>query len=219
MRPFAATNPPQDSDEVYYLRTSIPAIHDIAVSGPFHVLEAALPNLRLRLAESSEALELFNATTENGRLVNQFCHASGPIDEIPEHCIQVELLRVRDAPLRRSLPGPVYRVVSSEPVTDAAGQFSQSPRPGGGMCAEDMQIVGSYVSAADARARANEVLDERLCDYHGAAFPKHIGAIEEGGQSMGVIIAFEGGSTPKVPFVVIVSYDCGVMLDAQGNEM
>lgn len=219
MRPFAATNPPQDSDEVYYLRTSIPAIHDIAASGPFHVLEAALPNLRARLAESSEALELFNATTENGRLLNQFCHASGPIDEIPEHFIQVELLRVRDAPLRRSLPGPVYRVVSGEPVIDAAGQVSQSPRPGGGMCVEDMQIVGSYVSAADARARANEVLDERLRDYHGAAFPKHIGAIADGGHSMGVIITFEGGSTPKVPFVVIVSYDSGVMLDAQGNEM
>ncbi|KAG6357371.1 hypothetical protein INS49_013248 [Diaporthe citri] len=63
------------TSQVYYLRTSIPAIHDITISGPFHVLEAALPNLRLRLAESSEATEVFNAVTENGRLLNQFCHA------------------------------------------------------------------------------------------------------------------------------------------------
>lgn len=213
-----ASTPPQDSNEVYYLRTSIPAIHDIAISGPFHVLEAALPNLLARLAESSEATELFNAATENGRLLNQFCHATGPIDEIPEHSVQVEMLRVRDAALRRSLPGPVYKVISAEPFLDPAGHFSQSPRPGGGMCVEDMQIVGSFVSAAAARARANEVLDERLAHYP-AAFPKHVAAVEEGGDAMGVIVAFSGGSAPTVPFVVMVSYDSGVMLDSRGNEI
>lgn len=143
MRPLAAISPPADSDEIYYLRTSIPAIHDITISGPFHVLEAALPNLRLRLAESSEATEMYNAVTENGRLLNRFCHARGPIDEIPEHFVEVELLRVSDAGLKRALPGPVYKVISSEPFLDAAGQPSQSPRPGGGMCVEDMELVGS----------------------------------------------------------------------------
>lgn len=218
MRPLVASTPPQDSDEVYYLRTSIPAIHDIAISGPFHVLEAALPNLLARLAESSEGTELFNAATEDGRLVNQFCHVTGPIDEIPEHAVHVELLRVRDIALRRCLPGPVYKVISVEPFLDAAGQFAQSPRPGGGMCVEDMQLVGRYVSAADARARANEVLDEELARYP-AAFPKRVAAVEEGGDAMGVIVAFEGGSAPTVPFVVMVSYDSGVMLDSRGNEM
>lgn len=37
MRPLTAITPPPDSDEVYYLRTSIPAIHDVTISGPFHV--------------------------------------------------------------------------------------------------------------------------------------------------------------------------------------
>lgn len=218
MRPLVSSTPPQDSDEVYYLRTSIPAFHDIAISGPFHVLEAALPNLLARLADSSEGTELFNAATENGRLLNQFCHVTGPIDGSPEHCLQVELLRVRDAALRRILPGPLYKVISAEPFLDAAGQFSQSPRRGGGICVEDMQLVGSYVSAADARARANRELVARLVRYP-AAFPKLVTAVEEGRDAMGIIIAFEGGSTPTVPFVVMVSYDSGVMLDSRGDEM
>lgn len=124
MRPLVASKPPPDSDEVYYLRTSIPAIHDITISGPFHVLEAALPNLRLRLVESSEATQMFNAATENGQLLNQFCHARGPIDEIPEFFIEVELLPVHDAQLKRALPCPLYRVTSAEPFLDEAGQPS-----------------------------------------------------------------------------------------------
>lgn len=218
MRPLAPTSPPPDSDEVYYLRTSIPAIHDVTISGPFHVLEAALPNLRLRLAESSEATEVFNAVTENGRLLNQFCHARGPIDEIPEYFIEVELLRVSDAPLKRALPCPVYRVISSEPFLNAAGQPSQSPRPGGGMCVEDMQLIGSYVSAAAAKARANQVLDARMSD-HPVALPKHVTAVDKGPGAMGVLVTFSGNSTPVVSFIVMVSYDSGVMLDLDGNEM
>lgn len=213
-----AITPPPDSDEVYYLRTSIPAIHDITISGPFHVQEAALPNLRLRLAESSEATEMFEAATEGGRLLNQFCHVRGPIDEIPSHHIEVELLRVADARLRRALPGPVYKVISSEPLLGAAGLPSQSPRPGGGVAVRDMQVVGSYVSAADARARANEVLNERMSDYPGA-LPKHVTAVNKGQDAMGVIITFPRNSTPTVPFVVMVSYDSGVMLDPHGNPM
>lgn len=213
-----AISPPPDSDEVYYLRTSIPAIHDITISGPFHVLEAALPNLRLRLAESSEATEVFNAITENGRLLNQFCHARGPIDEIPEYFIEVELLRVNDAQLKRRLPCPVYKVISSEPFLDSGGQPSQSPRPGGGMCVKDMQLIGSYVSAAAAKARANELLDARMSDYS-VALPKHVTAVDEGEGAMGVIITFSRNSIPIVPFIVMVSYDSGVMLDTQGNEM
>lgn len=162
--------------------------------------------------------ELFNAATENGRLLNQFCHVTGPIDESPEHCVQVELLRVRDAALRRILPGPLYKVISAEPFLDAAGHFSQSLRRGGGICVEDMQLVGSYVSPADARARANRELVARLVRYP-AAFPKLVTAVEEGRDAMGIIIAFEGGSAPTVPFVVMVSYDSGVMLDSRGNEM
>lgn len=218
MRPLGAISPPPDSDEVYYLRTSVPAIHDVAISGPFHVLEAALPNLRLRLAESSEATEVFNAVTESGRLLNQFCHARGPIDEIPGHFVEVELLRVNDAQLKRVLPCPVYRVISSEPFLDAAGQPSQSSRPGGGMCVEDMQLIGSYVSAATAKARANEVLDARMSD-HPVALPKHVTAVDEGQDAMGVIITFSGNSTPVVSFIVMVSYDSGIMLDLEGNEM
>lgn len=218
MRPLAPPSPPPDSDEVYYLRTSIPAIHDITISGPFHVLEAALPNLRLRLAESSEATEVFNAVTENGRLLNQFCHARGPIDEIPEYFIEVELLRVSDSPLKRSLPGPVYKVISSEPFLDAGGQPSQLPRPGGGMCLKDMQLVGSYVCAAAAKAKANELLDARMSDYP-LALPKHVTAVEEGEGAMGVIINFGRNSIPVVPFILMVSYDSGVMMDSSGNEM
>ncbi|KAK7702358.1 hypothetical protein SLS64_009650 [Diaporthe eres] len=218
MRPLAAISPPPDSDEVYYLRASIPAIHDIAISGPFHVLEAALPNLRLRLAESSEATEVFNAVTENGRLLNQFCHARGPIDEIPEYFIPVELLRVSEAQLKRALPCPVHRVISSEPFLDAAGQPAQSPRPAGGMCVEDMQLIGSYVSAAAAKARVNQALDARMSD-HPVALPKHVAAVDEGQGAMGVIITCSGNSTPVVSFIVMVSYDSGVMLDLDGNEM
>lgn len=212
MRPLMATTPPPDSDEVYYLRTSIPAIHDITISGPFHAQEAALPNLRLRLAESSEATEMFEAA-HRGRPAAQpvLPREGGPIDEIPSHHIEVELLRVADARLRRALPGPVYKVISSEPLLSAAGLPSQSPRPGFGVAVRDMQVVGSYLSAADARARANEVLNERMPDYPGA-LRKHITAVNKGQDAMGVIITFPRNSTPIVPFVVMVSYDSGVML-------
>lgn len=86
------------------------------------------------------------------------------------------------------------------------------------MAVGDMQVVGSYVSAADAKARANEVLNERMTDYPGA-LPKHVTAVDKGQDAMGVIITFPRNSTPTVPFVVMVSYDSGVMLDPRGNPM
>ncbi|KAL2286492.1 hypothetical protein FJTKL_06855 [Diaporthe vaccinii] len=142
----------------------------------------------------------------------------GPIDEIPGHFVEVELPRVNDAQLKRVLPCPVYRVISSEPFLDAAGQPSQPPRPSGGMCVEDMQLIGSYVSAATAKARANEVLAARMSD-HPVALPKHVTAVHEGQDAMGVIIPFSGNSTPVVSFIVMVSYDSGIMLDLEENEM
>ncbi|KAG8161181.1 hypothetical protein KVR01_009445 [Diaporthe batatas] len=210
MRPLVARNQPPDWDEVYYIRASIPAIHDIAISGPFHVLEATLPNLRLRIAESSEAYELFQAGTEKGQLLNQFSHVRGPVDRLPGHFIEVELQRVHDAPLKRALPCPVYRVSKAEPLLHEAGRPPESPRPGGGMCVEDLQVVGSYVSAADARARANEVLDEWLSAHPGVlAFPKHIGSVKEGGSVMGAVIVFIENSSPKIVLSVVVTFDSG----------
>lgn len=205
LRPLAARQPPENSDEVYYVRASIPAIHDIAISGPFHVLEATLPDLRLWIAESSTAYEIFKDVTEDGRFLNQFCHAQGPIDESPEHFILVELLRVHDAQLKRALPCPVYRVTVAEPLLDEAGK--PSTRPCGGACVEDLQVVGSYVSAADAKARANEVLDEWVSDHRGVipAFPKKIASVEAGGSAKGVVMAFEDNSSPRIVLSVVVT--------------
>lgn len=112
----------------------------------------------------------------------------------------------------------MYRVICSEPLLDAAGQPSQRPRPGGGVAVKSMDLIGSYPSASDAKARANEVLGARLSGYPGA-LPKHVTAVDEGEGAMGAIVTFSRNSTPIVPLIVMVTYDSGVMLDHQGNEM
>lgn len=74
------------------------------------------------------------------------------------------------------------------------------------------------MSAADAKARANELLDARVSDYP-LALPKHVTAVNKEEGTMGVIITFSRNSIPIVPFIVMVSYESGVMMDSHGNEM
>lgn len=55
-----------------------------------------------------------------------------------------------------------------------------------------------------------------MSDHPGLALPK---PMEDGGDGMGVIIAFSGNSSPKVSLVVNVSFDSGAMMDPDGNEV
>ncbi|KAK2603299.1 hypothetical protein N8I77_009765 [Diaporthe amygdali] len=216
-QPLKPDHPPADSPEVYYVRAIFPTIHHYTISGPFHVLEAALPNLRQRLSDSSQAMTAFNSATNNGHMLNQFCHVTGPLDADPAQHVMVELLRMDDAQLKRSLPCPVYNVIFSEPILDDSGRPGIAPS--GNAALKDMQVIGSYLSVDAAIERANEALNERVSDFPGAQVLPMRAMREEDLYAVGSIMRFPPHATPKLEMAATVCYDSGVMRDPQGNEM
>ena len=141
------------------MRVTQPAIHDIAISGPFHCLEAVIPNFLLRLCESTSGIEAFEETTETAHLLNQVEYIIALLDSDPSTTIIVELLRMKNAEMMARLPCPVYNVICAKLYLGEAGQSRAGME--GCMAVEEMEIMGCFASLESARVFARQVLEEK----------------------------------------------------------
>ena len=104
-----------ESDTMLYLRTEIPHLHDIAISGPFHCIEAVFPNFLQKVAQTRIGMEGFEQATESGNLMSQFYYLTAPLDVDPLKTFVIDLIRIRNAKVMAHLPCPVYNVVCAKP--------------------------------------------------------------------------------------------------------
>ena len=162
MNPLLPIDPPEGRT-LYYLKTTLPSWHDIAISGPFHCLEAVFPNLCVRLADTKACEAAFEKHTQDGRLINQFLRLSAPLTSDPTKTIVIELLRMENPSMAARLPGPAWNVTYGEFL--GLDEERGEPLASGVMGAaatKELDILGSFASEAEAERSARRVLRERV---------------------------------------------------------
>ncbi|KAK4620023.1 hypothetical protein CLAFUW4_11244 [Fulvia fulva] len=185
------------SDTIYYLKTSTPHIHDIAVSGPYHDLESvhaqASHNFGSECSPGRSALEDF---VRDGRHM-AFEHIASPINGDPNRIKKTTLLRRQDAHLAAKLPCPVWNVVVSEVDSElkASGWAERNQM----VPMKDMEIRQSYESEVAAKEKAREILQELVSSNEGCTSrimrqtPFQAGVLDGQGPRFVVEVRYDGG--------------------------
>lgn len=150
---------------IYHLITSDPHIWDVSSSGPFATVEAA----------AAQAVRNFGQECPTGiTQINEFQaqsalssieHIRAPVNGDANRIRTIRFVKERNVAMAARLPGPAWRVLSSE-VADFVVEALRSgremtPGPHGGMPVKDMDVHGTYASAADANAAARSLAQRR----------------------------------------------------------
>lgn len=140
--------PPPPAGTIYYVQTSTPHIHDMSMFGPFHCLEALVPSVRRKLAQTSPAgLLTFDEMLSSADGHISFEHILAPLEDGNKMMIQV--ITRCNSEVAASLPGPVWNVVCSEilnPFDPASPKL------------KSFDIVGSFISPEAANEAVREVV-------------------------------------------------------------
>jgi hypothetical protein len=147
---FMASPSGTPDDNIYFVKTHTPHIHDFRVDGPFKHLEAIIPAVRERLRSSAEGLRRFNELLLNhGVGFFTTLTASLPSDDLIHITLQTE----DNAAVKALLPGPTWMVLVARAEPGAGAQHYTT---------KELCIYQTFTSFAGANSEARMVADRKM---------------------------------------------------------
>ncbi|CAK1362467.1 unnamed protein product [Cercospora beticola] len=148
----------EETDTIYYLKTSTPHLYDISMSGPYKML----PQLFLQAAhnfgpECRPGIDTLNDFVIDEEHFVPFQHISSPINGNPNLVRRVQLIRRTNAQIAEKLPCPVWNVVYAQPRLEGPQQVSLGIVP-----MRTLDILDSFESKNEANAAARQKMSELL---------------------------------------------------------
>lgn len=173
---LSLSQPPVDlSGTIFYLRKSLPRVHDANISGPYQVMDMIRLQMLHQFGKTSYTPFTYfhegfpdDAGEEGPIPLTNWGRVIGPLANNPRHTIRIEVLTEHNPAVAAKLPGPCYLIIFCKCKQLPGTKTEQSRSLFGYAPLEHMEVHGTFLDRDEAEAAARKFLKEKLEEFPGS---------------------------------------------------
>ncbi|KAK5116575.1 hypothetical protein LTR85_009200 [Meristemomyces frigidus] len=143
---------------IYYLQTSTPHLYDVSVSGPYHSVDAIVPQAMQNFGDDCRSGQGALRDLVRDGMFADAEHITSPINNDPNRTKTLRILKEHNPTMAARLPGPARCIIVAEVATDQMDNALHTGRVH--VPVKDMRVHGTFESEVLAKAAAQRVAEE-----------------------------------------------------------